>query len=132
MLALWALIPSTFKWLGLVVLIGALGLGAWKWEHAAKLKAEAEAQLFKTAAGISQEQVLGYQERAEIQAKATKKRGQLNDWQRQGDLDSLSGDFNASGGVRGGSGAASSKGSPQPATRGKFTDRTGAQYQEAP
>ena len=95
--ALWALIPTSLKWIGLSVIVGLIGLGAWKWEHAAKLKAEAD--LATTTKGyqiLDQGYVKLYQEREKIKASATKKRGQIN----AGTLDDLIDITNNPGGVR--------------------------------
>lgn len=106
-------------------------LGLLKWEHSAKLKAEAALATARTAAAISQQQLLLYQEREEIKSKATKKRGTINEWQQKGDVDSLVDDFNAPGGVR----------RPVPANPGRSTQGpagkyraqgSGEAYQEAP
>lgn len=105
-------------------------LGLLKWEHNAKIKAQSERDTAKMAAAISQQQILLYQEREEIKAKAGKKRGQINDWQQKGDLDSLRDDFNAPGGVR--KLPANTPGGAQGSTGYYDSADPGTRYQEAP
>jgi hypothetical protein len=128
---IWSLITSRFGgWIvgGAAVLVV---LGLLKWEHSAKLKAEAQLATAKTAAEISQQQLLLYQEREEIKSKFTKKRGAVNEWEKKGDLDSLVDDFNAPNGVRRQAPPNSSGGVKGPASYHDAADpRTS--YQEAP
>ncbi len=105
-------------------------LGVLKWEHEAKLKAQAQLATAQTAAAISQQQVLLYQEREEIKAKATKKRGKLNELQQKNDLDGLADDFNSPGGVRHALPANPQGGAKAPA-RYKDAGGTGPEYEEA-
>ncbi|HAY22628.1 MAG TPA: hypothetical protein DCY27_10785 [Desulfobacterales bacterium] len=105
-------------------------LGVLKWEHEAKLKAQAQLATAQTAAAISQQQVLLYQEREEIKAKATKKRGKLNELRQKNDMDGLADDFNSSGGVRHALPANPPGGAKAPA-RYKDAGGTGPEYEEA-
>jgi hypothetical protein len=105
-------------------------LGVLKWEHEAKLKAQAQLAMAQTAAAISQQQVLLYQEREEIKAKATKKRGKLNELRQKNDLDGLADDFNSPGGVRHPVPANPQGGAKAPA-RYKDAGGTGPEYEEA-
>ena len=115
-------------------IMGALAvlaiLGVLKWEHEAKLKAQAQLATAQTAAAISQQQVLLYQEREEIKAKATKKRGKLNELQQKNDLDGLADDFNSPGGVRH-SLPANPPGGAKAPSRYKDASGTGPEYEEA-
>ncbi len=129
--ALWALIPTSLKWIGLSILIGVIGFTAWKWEHSAKLKAQAERDTAQLAASISQQQVLLYQEREEIIGQGTKKRGQINEWKAKGDLDSLVDDFNNPDGVRRNLPANPPGGAKGPARKYR-AQGSGEEYQEAP
>ncbi len=83
--------------LGLALAVALTGL---HFEHAWRLKAQAERDGAIMAGKIYQERLNLADEREKIISQASKKRGQLNDWQRKGDLDSLRDDFNAPGGVR--------------------------------
>ncbi len=127
---IWSLVTSRLGgWLigGLVVLAV---LGLLKWEHNAKLKAQGQLATAQTAAAISQQQLLLYQEREEIQGKAQKKRGKLNELQRKNDLDGLADDFNAPNGVRRARPANPPGGVKAPA-RYKDAGGTGPEYEEA-
>jgi hypothetical protein len=105
-------------------------LGVLKWEHEAKLKAQAQLATAQTAAAISQQQVLLYQEREEIKAKATKKRGKLNELRQKNDLDGLADDFNSPGGVRHAL-SANPQGGVKAPVRYKDAGGTGPEYEEA-
>ena len=129
----WLLGSTLGRYLTGGIFLALIGSLTWAGcERNAKQKAEAQAELFKTAAGISQQQLLGAQEREEIRTKAAQKRGQINVWKEKNDLDSLSGDFNAAGGVRGKSGPGGGQAKSGAATGNKYTDGTGTAYQEAP
>jgi hypothetical protein len=114
--------------LGLALIIS---LGLLKLEHNAKLRAQAERDTAQLAASISQQQILLYQEREEVTAKAEKKRGKLNEWQTRGDVDSLVDDFNAPGGVRRNLPTNPQGGAKGPASKYR-AQGTGEAYQEAP
>lgn len=106
-------------------------LGLLKIEHGWRLDVEKERDTAKIAAGISQQQLLLYQDREEIKAKANKKRGNLNEWEKKGDLDSLADDFNVPIGVRRKVPANPPGGVKEPARYHDPAD-PGTQYQETP
>jgi hypothetical protein len=112
-----------------LALIAVLGL--LKLEHNAKLRARAERDTAQLAASISQQQILLYQEREAIKDKSGKKRGKLNEWQTQGDVDSLVDDLNAPGGVRR-KVPANPQGGSSGSARKYRAQGTGETYQEAP
>lgn len=127
---IWSFLSSRLGgWIiGGLAILAVLGL--LKWEHAAKLRAQEQLATAQLAAAITQQQILLYQEREAIQTKAAQKRGKLNEWQTKNDLDSLSNDFNAAGGVRR-LPANPPGGVKTPA--GKYSaPGTGETYQEAP
>ena len=131
MALIWSLVTSRLGgWIigGAAVLVV---LGLLKWEHTAKLKAEAERDTAKLAASISQQQLLLYQDREAIKDKGSKKGEQLNEWQQQGDLDSLVDDLNAPDGVRRNLPSNPQGGAGGPASRYR-AQGTGEAYQEAP
>lgn len=129
---LWPLIPASVKWIGLSVLIGLIGLGAWKWEHSAKLKAEAKETTAKQALQIGYEgYVKLYQEREAIKAKADQQRRKLNELQQANDLDGLADTFNNPGGVRRPV-SPNPKGGAKAPARYRAADGAPAEYQEAP
>jgi hypothetical protein len=129
---LWALIPTSVKWIGLSVLIGLVGLGAWKWEHAGKLKAQAAKATAEQGLQIGYEgYVKLYQEREAIKARADHQRRKLNELQKANDLDGLADTFNNPGGVRQPL-SANSKGGAKAPARYRAADGTPAEYQEAP
>ena len=105
-------------------------LGVLKWEHEAKLKAQAQLATAQTAAAISQQQVLLCQEWEEIKGKATKKRGKLNELRQKNDLDGLADDFNCPGGVRYPL-PANPQGGVKAPDRYKDAGGTGPEYEEA-
>ena len=129
---IWAFIPTTAKWIGLSVLIGVIGFTAWKWEHAAKLKAQAKTATAEKGYQILNEGYLKlYQEREAIKARAYQQRRKLDELRQKNDLDGLADDFNNAGGVRRPV-QPSPKGSVKaPARRYRAAD-TGEEYQEAP
>lgn len=129
---IWAMIPSTVKWIGLSVLIGALGFGAWKWEHAGKLKAQAKLATAEQGYKILNDGYLKlYQEREKITAKAATQRRILRELEKANDLDGLRDDFNAPGGVRRPL-HSNSQGSTQAPAAYYDPTAPGTQYQEAP
>jgi hypothetical protein len=106
-------------------------LGVLKWEHEAKLKAQAhDATTTKGYQILNEGYLKLYQEREEIKAKATKKRGKLNELRQKNDLDGLADDFNAPGGVRHALPANPQGGVKAPA-RYKDAGGTGPEYEEA-
>jgi len=129
---LWALIPTSVKWIGLSVLIGLVGLGAWKWEHAGKLKAQAAQATAEQGLQIGYEgYVKLYQEREAIKARADQQRRKLNELRQKNDLDGLADTFNNPGGVRRPL-SANPKGGAKALARYRAADGTPAEYQEAP
>ena len=129
---LWALIPASVKWIGLSVLIGLVGLGAWKWEHAEKLKAQAAKATAEQGLQIGYEgYVKLYQEREAIKTRADQQRRKLNDLRQKNDLDGLADTFNNPGGLRRPVLANPQGGTKAPA-RYRAADGTPAEYQEAP
>ena len=129
---LWALIPTSVKWIGLSVLIGLVGLGAWKWEHAGKLKAQAAKATAEQGLQIGYEgYVKLYQEREAIKARADQQRRKLNELRQKNDLDGLADTFNNPGGVRRPVLANPKGGANAPASY-RAADGTPAEYQEAP
>ena len=129
---LWALIPTSVKWIGLSVLIGLIGLGAWKWEHAGKLKAQAAKATAEQGLQIGYEgYVKLYQEREAIKARADQQRRKLNELRQKNDLDGLADTFNNPGGVRQPL-SANPKGGAKAPARYRAADGTPAEYQEAP
>ena len=129
---LWALIPASVKWIGLSVLIGLIGLGAWKWEHAGKLKAQAAQATAEKGLQIGYEgYVKLYQEREAIKARADQQRRKLNELRQKNDLDGLADTFNNPGGVRRPVLPNPQGGIKAPA-RYRAADGTPAEYQEAP
>jgi hypothetical protein len=129
---LWALIPASVKWIGLSVLIGLIGLGAWKWEHAGKLKAQAAKATAEQGLQIGYEgYVKLYQEREAIKARADQQRRKLNELRQKNDLDGLADTFNNPGGVRRPL-SANPKGGAKAPARYRAADGTPAEYQEAP
>ena len=129
---LWALIPTSVKWIGLSVLIGLVGLGAWKWEHAGKLKAQAAQAIAEQGLQIGYEgYVKLYKEREAIKARADQQRRKLNELRQKNDLDGLADTFNNPGGVRRPVLANPQGGAKAPA-RYRAADGTPAEYQEAP
>ena len=129
---LWALIPTSVKWIGLSVLIGLVGLGAWKWEHAGKLKAQAAKATAEQGLQIGYEgYVKLYQEREAIKARANQQRRKLDELRKKNDLDGLADTFNNPGGVRQPLSANPKGGAKSPA-RYRTADGTPAEYQEAP
>ncbi len=129
---LWALIPTSVKWIVLSVLIGLVGLGAWKWEHTAKLRAQAAKATAEQGLQIGYEgYVKLYQERETIKARADQQRRKLNELRQKNDLDGLADTFNNPGGVRRPVLANPQGGTKTPA-RYRAADGTPAEYQEAP
>jgi hypothetical protein len=129
---LWALIPTSVKWIGLAVLIGLIGLGAWKWEHAGKLKAQAAKATAEQGLQIGYEgYVKLYQEREAIKARADQQRRKLNELRQKNDLDGLADTFNNPGGVRRPL-SSNPKGGAKAPARYRAADGTPAEYQEAP
>jgi hypothetical protein len=115
-----------------LALAAALGLCyvGYKVEKYAKEKAQAALATKTTANEIMQEQIKLYQEREEIKATATKRRGNLNALQQKNDLDGLADDFNSPGGVRHALPANPQGGVKAPA-RYKDAGGTGPEYEEA-
>jgi len=128
---------AIFQFIGIrgviaLALAAALGLCyvGYKAEKYEKEKAQASLATKTTANEIMQEQIKLYQEREEIKATATKKRGKLNALQQENDLDGLADDFNAPGGVRHALPANPQGGVKAPA-RYKDAGGTGPEYEEA-
>ena len=133
---IWSLLASRLGgWIvGGVAVLAVLGL--LKWQNNAKLKAQAQRDAAQMAAKIGQEAFIElYEDREKIKTKASKLRGKLNEWEKHGDLDSLSADFNNPGGVRRALplNRSSGSGGPQKAPA-RYSDPADpkTQYQEAP
>jgi len=129
---IWTLISSRLGgWI-----VGGLAVAAvlvvLKWEHAAKLKAQAGRAAAEQGLQIGYEgYVKLYQEREAIQAKADQQRRKLNELQQANDLDGLADTFNNSGGVRRPV-QPNPKGGAKAPARYRAADGAGVEYQEAP
>lgn len=128
---------AIFQFIGIrgviaLALTAALGLCyvGYKAEKHEKEKVQAALATKTTANEIMQEQIKLYQEREEIKATATKKRGMLNALQQKNDLDGLADDFNSPAGVRHALPANPQRGVKAP-TRYKDAGGTGPEYEEA-
>jgi len=129
---IWTLLTSRLgRWIvgGLAV---AAVLVALKWEHSAKLKAQAKEATAKQALKIGYEGYVElYQEREKIKAQADAQRRKLNELRQTNDLDGLADDFNNPGGVR-----RPLHSNPQGSTKApahyRSADGAGTAYQEAP
>jgi len=126
---IWSALTSRLGgWLigGLTVL--AL-VGLWKWEHAAKIRAETKAAMAEQGMKIGYEAYAKlYQEREKIKDQAAAQRRKINELEKTNDLSEY---FNAPGGVRRGR-PANPPGGPQRPTTYYDPAAPGAQYQEAP
>jgi hypothetical protein len=129
---IWTVITSRFGgWI-----VGGLAVAAvlvvLKWEHTAKLKAQAAKETAQQGLKIGYEgYVKLYQEREKIKAQADQQRRKLNELQQAGDLDGLADTYNNPGGVRRPVQPNPQGGVKAPA-RYRDADGTDAEYQEAP
>lgn len=129
---IWSVVSSRFGgWIvgGLAV---AAVLVALKWEHAAKLKAQAN--LATTTKGyeiLDQGYLKLYQEREKINTQANQQRRKINELRQKNDLDGLADQFNNPGGMRRPVQPNPQGGAKAPARRYRAAG-TGEEYQEAP
>lgn len=129
---IWTLITSRLGgWIvgGLAV---ATVLVVLKWEHSAKLKAQAAKATAEQGLQIGYEgYVKLYQEREAIKAKAEGQRRKLNELQQANDLDGLADTFNNPGGLRRPV-QPNPTGGPKTPAHYRSADGAGPTYQEAP
>ena len=106
-------------------------LAVLKWEHEAKLKAQAhDATTTKGYQILNEGYLKLYQEREAIKSRADKQRRDLRALQEKNDLDGLADNFNSPGGVRHTLPANPQGGAKAPA-RYKDAGGTGPEYEEA-
>lgn len=132
MAAIWTILTSRFGgWIVGGIVIAAV-LVVLKWEHSAKLKAQAAQATAEQGLQIGYEgYVKLYQEREKIKAQAEQQRRKLNELRQANDLDGLADTFNNPGGVLR-SVQPNPRGGAKAPARYRAADGSGTAYQEAP